>query len=178
MGLFDKKLMDESKLGVNKILGVDEAWNLFDNPIMAKYFDGQSRMARKYGGQPIFISQKVDDFIKSKHIGKSLVVNSHIKALLDLREFSESFDEIQGILGLNDKQKQSILTINRDNPGDRKLREIAICWKGRVKVFGVESSPETKCIFETNANEKAKINRIHRNNGEHWITTASIYANM
>lgn len=177
MGLFDKKLMDESKLGVNKILGVDEAWNLFDNPIMAKYFDGQSRMARKYGGQPIFISQKVDDFIKSKHIGKSLVVNSHIKALLDLREFSEAFDEIQGILGLNDKQKQAILTINRDKPENRKLREIAICWKGRVKVFGVESSPETKCIFETNANEKARINRIHRNNGEHWITTASIYAN-
>ncbi len=176
MDIFDKKLMDESKLHINKILGVDEAWNLFDNPIMAKYFDGQSRMARKFGGQPIFISQKVDDFVKSKHIGKSLIVNSHIKALLDMREFANSFDEIMAILGLDLKQKQGILSLNRDLPKGRKLREGAICWKNHIKVFGIESSLETKCIFETNPVEKTKINKIHRSNGENWTTTATLYS--
>jgi len=113
---------------------VDEAWNLFDNEIMAQYLNAQSRMARKYGGQPIFISQKVDDFITSKHIGKTLVVNSHIKVLLDMAEYSNDFDDIQEILGLTAKQKQMVLSLNKDISEKRKYREIAICWKEKVGV--------------------------------------------
>ncbi len=176
--VFDKKLKDPKKLSLNKILAVDEAWNLFDNPIMAHYFDAKSRMARKYGGQPIFISQKVDDFVKSKFIGKTIVVNSHIKVLLDLGEFANSFDEIQNILGLNAKQKQLNLSVNKDLPTGRKLREMAICWKERVKVFGLETSLPTKCLFETNPNEKAKINRLHEQHDYDWERTAIAYKQL
>lgn len=176
--VFDKKLKDPKKLSLNKILVVDEAWNLFDNPIMANYFDAKSRMARKYGGQPIFISQKVSDFVKSKYIGNTIVVNSHIKVLLDLGEFGNSFGEIQRLLGLNEKQKQLILSINKDLPIGRKLREMAICWKDRVKVFGLETSLPTKCLFETNPNEKAKINRLHERHGRVWQRTANAYKQL
>ena len=176
--VFDKKLKDPKKLSLNKILAVDEAWNLFDNPIMAHYFDAKSRMARKYGGQPIFISQKVDDFVKSKFIGKTIVVNSHIKVLLDLGEFANSFDEIQNILGLNAKQKQLNLSVNKDLPTGRKLREMAICWKEKVKVFGLETSLPTKCLFETNPNEKATINRLHEQYDYDWERTAIAYKQL
>ena len=176
--VFDKKLKDPKKLSLNKILNVDEAWDLFDNPIMASYFDAQSRMARKFGGQPIFISQKVSDFVKSKFIGKTIVVNSHIKVLLDLGEFGNSFEEIQQVLGLNEKQKQLILSNNKDLPIGRKLREMAICWKDRVKVFGLETSLPTKCLFETNPNEKAKINRLHKKHGHIWERTANAYKQL
>ncbi|MFD2586116.1 TraG family conjugative transposon ATPase [Croceitalea marina] len=173
--VFNKKLKDPQKLAVNKILNVDEAWNLFDNPIMANYLNAQSRMARKFGGQPIFISQKVDDFVKSKYIGNTIVVNSHIKVLLDLSEFSNSFDGIRSMLGLNKKQQQAILSLNRDLPKGRKLREMAICWKDRVKVFGLETSLPTKCIFETNPYEKAKIAELHEQHGKDWQHTAKAY---
>ena len=176
--VFDKKLKDPKKLSLNKILNVDEAWDLFDNPIMASYFDAQSRMARKFGGQPIFISQKVSDFVKSKYIGKTIVVNSHIKVLLDLGEFGNSFEEIQQVLGLNEKQKQLILSNNKDLPIGRKLREMAICWKDRVKVFGLETSLPTKCLFETNPNEKAKITRLHKKHGHVWERTANAYKQL
>lgn len=176
--VFDKKLKDPDKLAVNKILNVDEAWNLFDNHIMADYLNAQSRMARKYGGQPIFISQKVDDFVKSKYIGNTIVVNSHIKVLLDLSEFSNSFGGIRTMLGLNDKQQQLILSLNRDLPKGRKLRELAICWKDKVKVFGLETSLPTKCIFETNPYEKSKIAKLFKENDRDWQKTAKAYEHL
>ncbi|MEM9647130.1 MAG: TraG family conjugative transposon ATPase [Bacteroidota bacterium] len=176
--VFNKKLKDPKKLAINKILNVDEAWNLFDNPIMANYLDAQSRMARKFGGQPIFISQKVDDFVKSKYIGNTIVVNSHIKVLLDLSEFSNCFEDIRSMLGLNKKIQQLTLSLNRDVPTGRKLREMVICWKDRVKAFGLETSLPTKCIFETNPHEKARIAELFQKNGKDWKRTAKAYEQL
>ncbi|KKM88218.1 hypothetical protein LCGC14_1261020, partial [marine sediment metagenome] len=143
---------------------------------LTPYFNSQSRMARKLGGQPIFISQKVDDFTSSKLIKDAIVVNSHIKVFLDMRDFAQSFDKIQSIMGLGEKQKQLILSLNRDIPKDKKLREVAICWMDRVKVYGVETSLEEKCIYETNPVESGKIKRLHRKNHNNWELTAKAYA--
>ena len=175
MDVFDKKLKDPTRLNINKILNVDEAWNLFDNPIMAQYLNAQSRMARKYGGQPIFISQKVDDFIQSKYLGKSLVVNSHIKVLLDMAEYSNSFEEIQRIFGLNEKQKQLVLSLNKNIPQGFSYREMAICWKERVQVYGLETSLASKCLFETNPNEKTLINSLFEKTDKNWEHTCEKY---
>lgn len=176
MDIFNKKMNDRSKLTINKILVVDEAWKALDRPELVHYFNGQSRMARKLGGQPIFISQKVDDFIASKIIKNAIIVNSHIKVFLDMRDFARSFDNIQAILGLGEKQKQLILSINKDLPKNRKLREVAICWRDKVKVYGVETSLEEKCIYETNPTECKKINELHKKNHNNWELTAKAYA--
>ena len=176
MDIFNKKMHDPSKLSINKILAVDEAWKALERPELVHYFNSQSRMARKLGGQPIFISQKVDDFISSEIIKNAIVVNSHIKVFLDMRDFALSFDKIQSIMGLGEKQKQLILSLNKDIPKDKKFREVAICWMDKVKVYGVETSPEEKCIYETNPTESAEINRLHHKNHNDWELTAKAYA--
>ena len=176
MDIFNKKLNDPEKLAINKIMNVDEAWKALDRPELVEYFNSQSRMARKYGGQPIFISQKVDDFIASKIIKNAIVVNSHIKVFLDMRDFANSFDKIQVIMGLGEKQKQLILSINKDLPQNRKLREVAFCWMDRVKVYGIETSLEEKCIYETNPTESGKIRDLYKTNHNNWELTAKAYA--
>jgi hypothetical protein len=133
-------------------------------------------MARKLGGQPIFISQKVDDFISSEIIKNAIVVNSHIKVFLDMRDFARSFDKIQSLMGLGEKQKQLILSLNKDLPKDRKFREVAFCWMDKVKVYGVETSLEEKCIYETNPTENAKIKQLYNKNHKNWELTAKAYA--
>ena len=155
---------------------VDEAWKALDRKELVDYFNSQSRMARKFGGQPIFISQKVDDFIASEVIKNAIVVNSHIKVFLDMRDFAKSFDKIQSTMGLGEKQKQLILSINKDLPEDKKFREVAFCWMDRVKVYGVETSLEEKCIYETNATESGKIINLFKNNHNNWELTAKSYA--
>ncbi|MBC7000361.1 TraG family conjugative transposon ATPase [Cytophaga sp. FL35] len=176
MDIFNKKMHDPSKLSINKIIAVDEAWKALITPELEPYFNGQSRMARKFGGQPIFISQKVSDFISSEIIKNAIVVNSHIKVFLDMRDFAQSFDNIQAIMGLGEKQKQLILSINKDLPKDKKLREVAFCWMDKVKVYGVETSLEEKCIYETNPSESAKIIDLHKKNRKNWELTAKAYA--
>ncbi len=176
MDIFNKKLNDPKKLSINKIMNVDEAWKALDRPELVEYFNSQSRMARKYGGQPIFISQKVDDFIASKIIKNAIVVNSHIKVFLDMRDFANSFDKIQAIMGLGEKQKQLILSINKDLPKNRKLREVAFCWMDRVKVYGIETSLEEKCIYETNPTESGKITELFQKNHTNWELTTKAYA--
>lgn len=176
MDLFNKKMQDPGKLTINKILAVDEAWKALERPELAHYFNAQSRMARKLGGQPIFISQKVDDFVSSEIIRDAIVVNSHIKVFLDMRDFSASFDRIQALLGLGEKQKQLILSLNKDTPEDRSFREVAICWMDRVRVYGVETSLEERCIYETNPNDCETIKHLHEEHQEHWPLTAKAYA--
>ncbi|NYJ28200.1 TraG family conjugative transposon ATPase [Allomuricauda sp. ARW1Y1] len=176
MDIFNKKMHDPSKLSINKIIAVDEAWKALITPELESYFNGQSRMARKLGGQPIFISQKVSDFISSEIIKNAIVVNSHIKVFLDMRDFALSFDKIQAIMGLGEKQKQLILSINKDLPKGRKLREVAFCWMDKVKVYGVETSLEEKCIYETNPTESSRIEKLYRNNHNNWELTAKAYA--
>ncbi len=176
MEVFTKKMHDPSKLSINKILTVDEAWKALAKPALAHYFNSQSRMARKLGGQPIFISQKVDDFTASDIIKNAIVVNSHIKVFLDMRDFAQSFGTIQALLGLGEKQKQLILSLNKDLPQDRNYREVAICWMDKVKVYGVETSMEEKCIYETNPTESDRIKVLYQKNLCNWELTAKAYA--
>ncbi|KAB5484232.1 TraG family conjugative transposon ATPase [Flagellimonas hadalis] len=176
MEIFDKKLLDKDKLPINKMMVVDEAWKALSRKEFEDYFNSQSRMARKYGGQPIFISQKVDDFIASEVIKNAIVVNSHIKVFLDMGDFENAFEDIQEMMGLSEKQRQSILSLNRDLPLDRKYREVAFCWKDRVKVYGVETSLVEKCIYETNPMESHKINELHKKNHNNWELTAKDYS--
>tara|TARA_R110000765_G_scaffold9911_3_gene30846 strand:- start:26873 stop:29413 length:2541 start_codon:yes stop_codon:yes gene_type:complete len=176
MDIFNKKMHDPNKLSINKILAVDEAWKALERPELVHYFNSQSRMARKLGGQPIFISQKVDDFTSSEIIKNAIVVNSHIKVFLDMRDFAQSFNKIQSLMGLGEKQKQLILSINKDLPKDRKFREVAFCWMDRVKVYGVETSLEEKCIYETNPTESGKIIQLHKKNHKNWELTSKAYA--
>lgn len=79
-------------------------------------------------------------------------------------------------MGLGEKQKQLILSINKDLPKDRKFREVAFCWMDKVKVFGVETSLEEKCIYETNPTENSKIRKLYTNNDNNWKLTAKAYA--
>ncbi len=47
MNIFNKKMHDPTKLSINKILAVDEAWKALVRPELVHYFNSQSRMARK-----------------------------------------------------------------------------------------------------------------------------------
>ncbi|MBB3125237.1 conjugation system TraG family ATPase [Mesoflavibacter sabulilitoris] len=176
MDIFTKKLTDKSKSHINKIIVVDEAWKALDKPELEDYFNFLTRAARKDGGQPIFISQKVDDFAASKVIKNAIIINSHIKVFLDMRDYMDTFKEnVQDLMGLTNKQKQIILSLNRDIPDGQKYREFAICWKDKIKAYGLETSSQERCIYETNPNERHKINLIHKENNYDWTRTIHDY---
>jgi len=138
--------------GVRKVLTIDEAWKAIAKSGMAEFLKYAFKTIRKFNGVPIVITQELDDLISSPIIKDAIINNADIKILMDMRKFINKFDKLQDVLGLSDKGKTILLSVNKDN------REIFIDIGGQVmKVYKNELSPEEYYAYTTEGKEKVKV---------------------
>ena len=156
MDLYNQKIAKLS-YGIKKTLIIDEAWQSISSPEMATFMKGQVKVIRKYGGNTIFISQELDDFISSDIIKDSIINNSSIKIFADMGEFKQKFEPIKKALAISDNNEIKIKSLNQNNRKDAFYKEVCICWENVGQVYAVETPLELKAIFETDADEVAKI---------------------
>lgn len=78
----------------------------------------------KVFGEAVTVTQEVDDIISSPIVKESIINNSDCKILLDQRKYMNKFTKIQELLGLTDKEKAQILSINMANVASRKYKEV------------------------------------------------------
>jgi conjugation system TraG family ATPase len=156
MDLYNQKIAKLS-FGIKKTLIIDEAWQSISSPEMATFMKGQVKVIRKYGGNTIFISQELDDFISSDIIKDSIINNSSIKIFADMGEFKQKFEPIKKALAISDNNEIKIKSLNQNNRKDSFYKEVCICWENVGQVYAVETPLELKAIFETDADEVAKI---------------------
>ena len=104
------------------------------------------KTVRKYFGEAIVVTQEVDDIISSPVVKESIINNSDCKILLDQRKYMNKFDQIQTLLGLTEKEKSQILSINMANNPSRLYKEVKEVWIGlggtQSAVYATEVSPE------------------------------------
>ena len=112
--------------GVRKQLIVEEAWKALSSANMADYLRYMYKTVRKYFGEAIVVTQEVDDIISSPIVKESIINNSDCKILLDQRKYMNKFDQIQSLLGLTEKEKSQILSINQSNDPSRRYKEVWI----------------------------------------------------
>ena len=86
------------------------------------------KTVRKYFGEAIVVTQEVEDIISSPIVKESIINNSDCKILLDQRKYLNKFDSIQNLLGLTDKERSQILSINMANHPGRKYRKFSSRW--------------------------------------------------
>ena len=68
------------------------------------------------------------------------------------------FDQIQQLLGLTEKEKALVLSINKANDPNRKYKEVFISLGGLVsKVYRTEVSLEEYLAYTTEETEKIKV---------------------
>lgn len=91
---------------------------------MAEYIRYLVKTVRKYFGEFVVVTQEVDDIISSPIVKESIINNSDCKILLDQRKYMQKFDQIQALLGLTDKEKAQILSINQANNPSRRYKEV------------------------------------------------------
>jgi conjugation system TraG family ATPase len=108
--------------GIRKMLIVEEAWKALASANMAEYLQYMYKTVRKHFGEAIVVTQEVDDIISSPIVREAIINNSDCKILLDQRKFMNRFDGIQSLLGLTDKQRGQILSINQSNHPCRKYK--------------------------------------------------------
>ena len=74
---------------------------------------------------------------------ETIINNSDCKILLDQRKYQNKFDQIQNLLGLTDKERSQILSINLANAANRLYKEVWIGLGGtQSAVYATEVSGE------------------------------------
>lgn len=116
------------------------------------------KTVRKYFGEAIVVTQEVEDIISSPIVKESIINNSDCKILLDQRKYLNKFDSIQNLLGLTDKERSQVLSINLANHPNRKYKEVWIGLGGtQSAVYATEVSLEEYYTFTTEETEKMEL---------------------
>ena len=144
--------------GIRKQLIVEEAWKALSSPSMSEYLKYLYKTVRKYFGEAIVVTQEVDDIISSPVVKEAIINNSDCKILLDQRKYMNKFDSIQNLLGLTDKERGQILSINMANNPSRLYKEVWIGLGGtQSAVYATEVSAEEYLTFTTEETEKMEV---------------------
>lgn len=145
---------------VRKMIVIEEAWKAISSANMAEFIKYLYKTVRKHFGEAVVVTQDPDDILRSEIVRESIINNSDCKILLDQRKYMNKFDEIQNALGLTDKEKDQILSINMNNDPTRKYKEVWIGLGGmQSAVYAVETSTEEYYTYTTESTEKVEVQR-------------------
>lgn len=144
--------------GVRKLILIEEAWKAIAKEGMAEYIKYLFKTVRKFFGEAIVVTQEVDDIIASPIVKESIINNSDCKILLDQRKYMNKFDSIQALLGLTEKERSQILSINMSNNPSRIYKEVWIGLGGtQSAVYATEVSREEYLTYTTEETEKMEV---------------------
>ena len=144
--------------GIRKLILIEEAWKAIASANMADYIKYLYKTVRKYFGEAIVVTQEVEDIISSPIAKESIINNSDCKILLDQRKYLNKFDSIQTLLGLTDKEKAQVLSINMANHPGRKYKEVWIGLGGtQSAVYATEVSLAEYYTYTTEETEKMEL---------------------
>lgn len=147
--------------GIRKMILIEEAWKAIAKEGMADYIKYLFKTVRKFFGEAIVVTQEVDDIISSPIVKEAIINNSDCKILLDQRKYMNKFDSIQAMLGLTEKEKSQILSINMSNNPNRVYKEVWIGLGGmQSAVYATEVSLEEYYTYTTEETEKLELFRL------------------
>lgn len=147
--------------GVRKMIVVEEAWKAIAREGMADYIKFLYKTVRKYYGEAVVVTQELDDIVSSPIIKDTIINNADCKILLDQRKYINKFDSVQSLLGLTDKEKGQILSINQANDPARKYKEVWIGLGGvQSAVYATETSVEEYLTYTTEETEKLEVTQM------------------
>lgn len=144
--------------GVRKLIVIEECWKALTSASMSQYIKYLFKTIRKFFGEILVVTQEIDDIVSSPIVKETIINNSDTKILLDMRKYMNKFDAIQNLLGLTDKEKSQILSINLANDPKRRYKEVWIGMGGvQSAVYATEVSPAEYYTYTTEEREKMEL---------------------
>ena len=152
--------------GIRKMILIEECWKALMSANMSEYIKYLFKTVRKYFGEAVVVTQEVDDIISSDIVKEAIINNSDCKILLDQRKYMNKFEHIQKLLGLTEKERGQILSINRANRPGPFYREVWIGLGGtHSTVYATEVSAEEYTVYTTEESEKLELHELTRELG-------------
>lgn len=165
--------------GIRKMILIEEAWKAIAKEGMAEYIKYLFKTVRKFFGEAIVVTQEVEDIISSPVVKQAIINNSDCKILLDQSKYQNKFDQIQELLGLTEKEKALVLSVNKANDPTKKYKEVFISLGGmQSKVYRTEVSPEEYFAYTTEETEKVKVAQYAKKYGDVKKGIAALVADM
>ncbi len=144
--------------GIRKTILIEEAWKALMKEGFAEYIKYLFKTVRKFFGEAIVVTQDIEDIISSPVVKQAIINNSDCKILLDQSKYQNKFDLIQELLGLTDKEKSMVLSLNKANDPTKKYKEVFISLGGtHSRVYRTEVSTEEYLAYTTEQTEKVKL---------------------
>lgn len=144
--------------GIRKMILIEEAWKALMKEGFAEYIKYLFKTVRKFFGEAIVVTQEVEDIISSPVVKQAIINNSDCKILLDQSKYQNKFDQIQELLGLTEKEKALVLSVNKANDPAGRYKEVFISLGGSLsKVYRTEVSLEEYLVYTTEQTEKVKL---------------------
>lgn len=144
--------------GVRKMILIEEAWKAIAKEGMAEYIKYLFKTVRKFFGEAIVVTQEIEDIISSPVVKQAIINNSDCKILLDQSKYQNKFDQVQELLGLTEKEKALVLSVNKANDPNKQYKEVFISLGGMLsKVYRTEVSLEEYLAYTTEETEKVKV---------------------
>jgi conjugation system TraG family ATPase len=146
--------------GIRKVILIEEAWKAIAREGMAEYIRYLFKTVRKFYGEAVVVTQEVEDILSSPVVKQAILSNSDCKILLDQSKYQNRFDQVQELLGLTEKEKFQVLSLNRANDPSRKYKEVFISLGGQYsQVYRTEVSLEEYLTYSTEETEKVEVQR-------------------
>lgn len=165
--------------GVRKMILIEEAWKAIAKEGMAEYIKYLFKTVRKFFGEAVVVTQEVEDIISSPVVKQAIINNSDCKILLDQSKYQNKFEQIQELLGLTEKEKALILSVNKANDPTKKYKEVFISLGGMLsKVYRTEVSLEEYLAYTTEETEKVKVMQYARKYGSIQKGIAALASEM
>src|SRR5690606_30397907 len=134
------------------------AWKAIAKEGMAEYIKYLFKTVRKHFGEAIVVTQEIEDIISSPVVKQAIINNSDCKILLDQRKYQNKFDQVQELLGLTEKEKALVLSVNKANDPSKQYKEVFISLGGMLsKVYRTEVSLEEYLTYTTEETEKVNL---------------------
>jgi conjugation system TraG family ATPase len=144
--------------GQRKIIAIDEAWVAIAKSGMSAFIKYLYKTVRKFNGIAALVTQEIDDLISSPVLKETVINNADTKILMDMRKFMNKFDALQNVLGLSDKGKTLLLSVNKANEYGRSYREVFIDQGGQnLQVYRNELCLEEYLLYSTEESEKLQV---------------------
>lgn len=139
--------------GRPKVLIIDEAWDLLDDPMVARFMEHAYRRFRKYGGSAIVVTQSIADLYGSDS-GRAIADNSAFKFIL--RQTAETIEQVEknGYLALGDYGYYQLKTVH-SVPG--KYSEIMIYVNQSIGIARLVVDRFSQVLFSTSGTERSEV---------------------
>jgi conjugation system TraG family ATPase len=144
--------------GIRKMILIEEAWKAIAREGMAEYIKYLFKTVRKFFGEAVVVTQDVEDIISSPIVKQTIINNSDCKILLDQSKYQNRFEQIQELLGLTEKEKSLVLSVNKANEVGKRYKEVFISLGGLLsRVYRTEVSYEEYLAYTTEETEKIRM---------------------